>query len=350
MALIHPARHLVLNIGGPAELLAFPGLSPDLNTVPGVCIRTADDVAVVDTGSGWCRKIRQVQWMPSPIDFLLARAIFPLSSAAVLFADSDSLGDLTQAARAVAGLCRFAPYVRDLLPPSLIVLTVKDCTQEAFNNHVTDELLEILRAEHPQDGHSRQAVLSHWRSRVRSVQIIQKKPSKSWSDIIKSATLTTEERWNGGFGFSDRAFRRLFCYAIENCNTESFHCLRAYGIHALVTPAAQNYVTTFLRSLSTFQKEHAEIIASCLVVNAYRDDAYGKFRAMIRSVPPAYIFSLVAGLGCRKPGWPSTPCLRAKVRANAGYTIPFLENCSTTSREKIIDPGSAQRAYSVMQH
>lgn len=274
MALMYSARHLVLNIGGPAELLAVAALSPDLSIVPGVRIRMADDVLVVDSGSAWCRKIRQVQWMPSQVDYLLAKAVFPLSSAVVLFADS--LGDLTQAARVIAGLSRFLPYVDDLLPPSLIVLTVKDCTQETFHSRVTDELLDMLRVEHPHEGHIRHTIYDRWRSRVRSVQIIQKRPPDSWSDIFRSATLTTQERWNYGFGLSERGFQRLCRHAIDSYESGSFHCLRARGVHDQITTAAQNYLMTFLRSLNDIKAEHVEAIASCVAVNAYRDDAYGK--------------------------------------------------------------------------
>ncbi len=273
MASMHSARHLVLNIGGPAELLAITALSRDLGTLPGVRLRMAEDVLIVDSGSAWCRKIRQVQWMPSQIDCFLARAIFPLSSTVVLFADA--LGDLAQAGRVVAGLCRFSPCVNDLLPPSLIVLTGKDCLQETFDNHVTDELLDMVRVEHPQEGHSRHEISDRWRARFRSVQIVQKRPPDSWSDVFRSAALTTEERWNRGFGLSQRGFQRLCQHAVDNYKADSFDYIQACGVHTQVTTAAQNYLITFIHSLNEIRAEHVEAIASCLAVNAYRDDAYG---------------------------------------------------------------------------
>lgn len=299
MAFLH-ARHMVINIGGQAGLL---GITPPLLDVPSIVAkfrtRRTGDVVVVDACDIWCRKIRQVQWMPSQVDLLLGRALFPLSSTIVLFADH--LG-VKEAARVVAGLSRLTPYIPDLLPPSLAVLTTQDYTQEIFNSRVTDELYEMACIEHPQHGHTRKDIFEQWNSRVRSVQIIQKPPHKSWPSILRSAHLTTEERQNGDFGLSDRAFQRLCCHAIETYRDGGFNLWRACGISGQVTEAAKDHLERFINHLNGVKTVDAKIIASCLAINAYRADAYGEsFHKLVHQALTAFGYwsSFTPWFGCR---------------------------------------------------
>lgn len=279
--LVLPARinYLILNLGGSAENLAMTGLSREIVVAGDFSLRVNPQrAAVADCGLLICRKLQQIQWWPSALELLIAKGIFPLSSTTVVFADR--LGGYDIAARVIAGLCRFVPIINGINPPSLIVVcTANDCTRQSLERTVTLELLEMLRAEHPEQSYSTTQARDMWMSKLSNLRVLNRPPSQSLAEVMEDAKSRTEVRKNGGYGLSERHFSRLIRYTVQvfdQKNDLRFNALQAFGIDDTITNAAKSNFQAIFKNESLCVKTKVVLAASCLAINVYRGGASGK--------------------------------------------------------------------------
>ena len=272
-------RQLILNLGGAAEHLAVHGVTECRWISHGsLQLRQAGwSTLVADCADHTCRRLQQIHWVPSSTDQLYGRALFPLSAAVVVFADR--LGGIKNAACVTAGILRFSPLVNSIAPPSLLVLCRKEtCSEDAFSQHLTIELLCALREAHPEEPRSANEVRRMWSSRLRNVRIVTQPASQCWPEVVASADETSRARSNEGYGMSDYHFRRLlrhtvdhFCHGID----APFDILQALGVANPITDHAGVYFGALLQQRDGTQEEKLKVAAMCLAFNAYRGNAYG---------------------------------------------------------------------------
>lgn len=287
---MEPTR-MVLKFGQPPANVAFHESTVALVTRHTVCAWSLDEstmIADCDPHRGIadrpceepCRVpiLHQLPDTSASLDrnfmTLCAQVLMPMSSVVIVFADT--LGGVRSAAKFLATLLSSPPLTDVQLRPRLMIITDDPSyTENVCRRDITIEMLEQLRALHPDTPRAFREVLKTWTSRIHRMQLVR---GEQFVDCFFAARdEVSASRKKYGYEYTPKHFGRLLRETIKCFSGKSSHSImRCLGIQNQFHIHAQQHLETLLTNATYAAMDRLAIASSCLAFKVFPVGCHGR--------------------------------------------------------------------------